>query len=1117
MDIGDWLRGLGLERYEQVFRDNEIDLRVLPEVTVEDLKELGVTAIGHRRLLLKAIADFASGAERAGADDAPVPPPHFDAVEVERRQLTVMFCDLVGSTPLSLRFDPEDLRQILATYHRSVADTVVRFDGFVAKYMGDGVLIYFGYPQAHEEDSERAVRAGLALIEAVGRLELSERLQVRIGIASGLVVVGDLLGEGAAQERSVVGEPPNLAARLQSLADANQIVIANETRDLLGGLFEVENLGPQILAGYGESLRAWRVLGESGVLSRFEALRSSTAPLVGRDEELNLLRRRWEQAKRSEGRVTLIGGEPGIGKSRLTAALSHSIEGEPHTRLRYFCSPHHQDSPLYPFIAQIERAAGFSRADALEEKRAKLDTLLAAGIRDPREITLIAELLSLPNAAADLKLSPPRKRDMLLHALLHQLEAVAAGQPVLMIFEDAHWIDPTSRELLDLAIDCLPRLPVLLVITFRPEFQPAWSGQPHVTALTLNRLVESDGAALVGQLVGGSGVTPEVVAEIVERTDGVPLFIEELTKAVLESGGQKSRVLASPAPGLAIPATLHASLIARLDRLGTAAKETAQIGAVIGREFSYDLIASVVRRDEPELRTALGQLADAGLLFCRGVPPQAAYLFKHALVQDAAYATLLRTRRRELHARIATVLQDEYGDHGEARPELLAHHYSEAGQAQDAAIYWVRAARRSTARSAMTEAAAQFQKALEQLKRLPDDRARRQQELEILATLGGVMQGTAGNASPERGRVYARARQLWEELGYPPEFLNVPYGQALFHVYCGELETALRLGRDLLRLSQLHRDARGLILSHNSLGMNLMIAGNFKEAQSYLEEIPHLYSQVSREELVALAGSDPLSTSRSVLSNVLFCLGYPERAHLHIESAVAEAEGLGVLRRQAGTLTFGCRLFSVSGNNAALRKRADQLFNLAVEQRFPLWAAEATMYRGWAMASEGEIEEGLRLLQQGARDYRAVGNEAGMSHYISLMARAHTLAGRVDAGLPLLDQALRIVEATGEGRFLAELNRHKGEFLLTKGKAEEAEALFNQALSIAREQQAKMWELRAATSLAGLLNKQNRREEAREVLAPVHGWFTEGFDTSDLKEATRLLARLGQDRSSVAM
>ena len=1079
-------------------------------MTADDLKELGVTAIGHRRLLLKAIADLAGDAERAGAADASAPPPLFAAVEVERRQLTVMFCDLVGSTPLALHFDPEDLRDILGTYHRSVADTVVRFDGFVAKYMGDGVLIYFGYPQAHEEDAERAVRAGLALIEAVDRLEVPERLQVRMGIASGLVVVGDLLGEGAAQERSVFGETPNLAARLQGLAAANQIVVADDTRHLLGGLFEVEDLGPQILAGFVEPQRAWRVLGESGVLSRFEALRSSTTPLVGRDEELDLLRRRWQQAKTSEGRVVLISGEPGIGKSRLTAALSHSIEGEPHTRLRYFCSPHHQDSALYPFIAQIERAAAFSRTDAPEEKRARLDALLAAGVRDPDEITLIAELLSLPNAAADLKLSPQRKRDMLLHALLHQLETIAARQPVLMVFEDAHWIDPTSRELLDLAIDRLPRLPVLLVTTFRPEFRPAWSGQPHVTALSLNRLVERDGAALVEQLAGGSGVTPEVVAEIVERTDGVPLFIEELTKAVLESGGQQGPVLAaSPTPGLAIPATLHASLIARLDRLGTAAKETAQIGAVIGREFSYDLIVSVVQRAESDLRIALGQLTDAGLLFCRGLPPHASYLFKHALVQDAAYATLLRARRRELHARLATVLRDEYDVRAEARPELLAHHYTEAGQAQDAAIYWGRAARRSAARSAMTEAAAQFQKGLEQLKRLPDNRSRRQQELEILATLGGVMQGTAGNASPERGRVYARARQLWEELGYPPEFLNVPYGQALFHVYCGELETALRLGRDLLRLSQLHRDARGLILSHNSLGMNLMIAGSFREARSYLEEIPRLYSQVSRGELIALAGTDPLSASRSVLANVLFCLGYPDRAREHIESAVEEAEGLGLLRRQAGTLTFSCRLFSVSGDNAALGKRADQLLNLAVEQRFPLWAAEATMYRGWAKASEGETEEGLGLLQQGARNYLAVGHEAGMSHYISLMARAHALAGRVDEGLPLLDQALRIVEATGEGRFLAELNRHKGEFLLKKGKAKEAEALFNQALSIAREQQAKMWELRTATSLAGLLNRQSRREEAREVLAPVHGWFTEGFDTADLKEAKVLLDRLG--------
>jgi class 3 adenylate cyclase len=555
MDVAEWLRGLGLEQYAPAFRDNDIDGEVLRRLTANDLRELGVASIGHRRRLVDAIAALGP---------LPSPPPPAGegrvGVEAERRQLTVMFCDLVGSTALSARFDPEDLREIIGAYHRCIADTVARFAGFVAKYFGDGVLIYFGYPEAHEDDAERAVRAGLAVIEAIGKLATPEPLRVRLGVASGLVVVGDLIGEGAAQERGVVGEMPNLAARLQALAAPDTLVIAESTRRQIGGLFEIEDLGLQALAGFAEPQRAWRVAGESGVVSRFEALRSEATPLVGRDEELELLLRRWRQTKTGEGRVVLLSGEPGIGKSRLAAALSQRIESDPHTRLRYFCSPHHQDSALYPFIVQLERAAGFARDDSVEQRLGKLREVLAPAARGGDEIELLTELLSLPSAAAELNLSPQRKREKLLEALLHQLETLALSLPVLMLFEDAHWVDPTSRELLDLTIDRVARIPVLLVITFRPEFQHGWDGAPHVTALSLNRLAGSDGAMLVERLAENVGLTRETVNEIVERADGVPLFVEELTKAVLETNG---RVLAASAlPELAIPPTLHASLIA---------------------------------------------------------------------------------------------------------------------------------------------------------------------------------------------------------------------------------------------------------------------------------------------------------------------------------------------------------------------------------------------------------------------------------------------------------------------------------------------------------------------------------------------------------------------------
>jgi class 3 adenylate cyclase len=655
MDIGGWLRGLGLERYEQAFRENEIDLRVLPELTVDDLRELGVTAIGHRRLLLKAIADLAAGAGGA-AEDVPAASPANATADAERRQLTVMFCDLVGSTALSASLDPEDLREIIGAYHRCVAATVARFTGFVAKYMGDGVLVYFGYPEAHEDDAERAVRAGLAVIDAVGAPNLSTPLAVRLGIASGIVVVGDLIGEGAARERGVVGETPNLAARLQATAAPNRVVIADGTRRQLGGLFEIEDLGPQPLPGFAEAPRAWQVIGESGVVSRFEALRTQVAPLVGRDEEFDLLSRRWRQAGDGEGRVVLISGEPGIGKSRLTAALADSIAGNPHTRLRYFASPHHQDSALYPFVIQLERAAGFARDDTPEEKLGKLEALIGGGAAEPDEITLIAELLALPNAAAALELSPQRKREKQLAGLLRPLEALAKNHPVLMVFEDAHWIDPTSRDLLDLTIDRIRRLPVLLLVTFRPEFQPPWTDRPEVTTLALNRLGGRDGSALVGQLAGDAGVSSELLAEIVERSDGVPLFIEELTKAVVEAATDRGALTVSgmPASSLAVPATLHASLLGRLDRLGPTAKLVAQTGAAIGRAFSYDLVAVAAELAEPELQDALRRLVGSGLVFQRGAPPAAEYLFKHALVQDTAYSTLLRGPRQALHRRIAT-------------------------------------------------------------------------------------------------------------------------------------------------------------------------------------------------------------------------------------------------------------------------------------------------------------------------------------------------------------------------------------------------------------------------------------------------------------------------------
>jgi class 3 adenylate cyclase/predicted ATPase len=1095
MDVAEWLRRLGLEQYEPAFRANEIDARVLPSLTAEDLKDLGVTLVGHRRRLLDAIAALGSEAPAA----ATAPPARTDA---ERRQLTVMFCDLVGSTALSAQLDPEDLREVIAVYHRAVADVVGNLDGFVAKFMGDGVLIYFGYPRAHEDDAERAVRAGLGLLDAVGRLDVkSVELRARIGIATGLVVVGDLIGEGSAQEQSVVGETPNLAARLQALAEPNAVVIAAGTHRLVGDLFEYRDLGAIEVKGIAAPVPAWQVVRPSAVESRFEALRGSAlTPLIGRDEEIELLMRRWTRAKAGDGQVVLVSGEPGMGKSRITAALAERLHAEPHIRLRYFCSPYHQDSALYPFIDQLGRASGFVRDDPPGSRLEKLEALLARTTPPDEDGAFLADLLSLPASERHPlpNLSPQRKKERTLEALIRQLEGLARKQPVLLVFEDAHWIDPTSRELLDLTIERVRSLPVLLIVTFRPEFQMPWTGQPQVTMLALNRLDRRDRTTLVEQIAGGKALPDEVIDQIVDRTDGVPLFIEELTKSVLESG----------VPLVGIPTTLHDSLMARLDRLSSV-RRVAQIGAAIGREFPYSLLRAVSRIPEDELRSALGRLVASDLVFQRGAPPDAVYAFKHALVQDAAHDSLLRSTRQQLHAQIAEALEAQSPELTDSQPELFAQHFAEAGLVKKSVSYWSKAGRRSAARSAMAEAAAQLQKGLDQLALLPDTHERQRQELEICSALGAVSQAVRGSAALETGRANARARELWERLGYPAEYVQVPYGQSRYHVARGELDLALRLDEDLLRLSRERNDSAGLVLGHLSSGRNLMLAGRFASSRSHLEEVLALYDPAFHRSLVHQAGGHPHVTSEELLGIVLFCLGFPDQAVARSNAAIAEARRLAHPPSLAVSLAFGARLLSLIGDSAALSEWVDELLTLTIEQGFPLWRTEGMIYRGWATTKNGDLAEGISLLRRGSAAYRAAGAEMWMPHYIALLASACEFAGQVEKALILLDDALQIVERTGLRWLAAELNRHKGQLLLRQGHPETAEELCRKALSIAEEQGAKLWELRAAVSLARLRRDQGRRAEARDLLTPVYSWFTEGFDTPDLKDAKALLDELG--------
>jgi class 3 adenylate cyclase len=1109
IEITDWLRELGLEQYAPAFRENAIDSDLLPSLTADDLKELGVALIGHRRRMLDAIATLGADSHAAvvTATIRDVATP----ADAERRQLTVMFCDLVGSTALSTQFDPEDLRDLIGAYHRAVSTVVAGFDGFVAKYMGDGVLIYFGYPRAHEDDAERAVRAGLGLIDTVGRLDAgTAKLRVRVGVATGLVVVGDLIGEGSAREQTVVGETPNLAARLQAIAAPASLVIAAGTRQQIGELFDLDDLGPQQLTGFAGPQHAWRVLSESAEVSRFEALRSGATPLVGRDEEIEVLVRRWHRAKSGEGRVVLISGEPGIGKSRLTAALSEHVGNEPHTRMRYFCSPHHQDSALYPFIVQLEHASGFVRDDTVEAKLGKLRTLLAPGSQGDNDFALLSELLSLPSTAADLNISPQLKREKVFEALLNQLEVEVLRRPALMVFEDAHWIDPTSRELLDLTVDRVRRLPVLLAITFRPEFQPPWSGRSHVTSLAINRFDERDGAALVQNLAGNAALSADVVAEIVARTDGVPLFVEEMTKAVLESTGQRDRIAAVLATtsldALSVPATLYASLMARLDRLGPAAKEVAQIGAVLGREFAYELIEPVAQRDEGELQAVLGQLNDAGLLFCRGTAPHSSYLFKHALVQDTAYGTLLRGKRQELHARVAAVLERNFADLVERRPELLAHHLTAAGETERATVQWLKAGQYATARLAHLEAIRHFDRGLAALAALPEVPARDGRELELQLARGLSLFTAEGFGAAEAPQAYTRARELAEQRGDPRQLFMAVYGLWQSANGAGSIVDCRKLSNRLQHLTANDADEELRLQAHHSAWATCLFSGDPAATRNHCAAGSQLYDpERHRLHRQLYGGHDPGICAGNFAAQAHWLLGFSEQGLVLGNHALALAEQIAHPFSFAITLQFYSMLHLERGEPELALQRLAAAEALAAEQRFG-FVLEPQLLRGAALTAQGAFEEAAACLRSGLAS--RTGATRMRCYGLAQLANVLTRQGEHAAALATARDGLSNGEKMGQRQWEAELRRFEGIALSGLNRLEEGQSALEEAVRVAHKQQAKAYELRAATNLGRLWGEQSRRAEARDLLAPVYGWFTEGFGTADLKEAKALLDEL---------
>jgi class 3 adenylate cyclase/tetratricopeptide (TPR) repeat protein len=1100
--IAEWLASLGLSEYAQRFAENGIDLDVLQHLTDQDLKDIGVV-LGHRRKMLAAIARVA-GAVASPAAPPPEPKPQDTA---ERRQITVLFSDLVGSTALSARMDPEDLREVISAYQKCVAETVRHFDGFVAKYLGDGALVYFGYPQAHEDDAERAVRAGLDLIAAVSALKSSDPLKTRVGVATGLVVVGDLIVSGEARERGIVGETPNLAARLQGIADPNMVVIADSTRRLLGNLFELQDLGPRELKGMSGSTRAWAALRPSSVASRFEALRGvGLTQLVGRDEEIELLLRRWSRAKRGEGQVVLISGEPGIGKSRLTAALMERLAGEPHIPLRYFCSPQHTDSALYPTIVQFESAAGFARGDDGEAKRAKLRELLHGA--DADEFELIAELLSLPNTSADLNLSPQRKRERLFEGVLNEMEALPRQRPVLAMFEDSHWIDPTSREMLDLMVDRVRRMPVLLIVTFRPEFQQSWVGRPHVTLLALNRLDDRHVAALVLGLAGNAPLGSEVVVEIAERTDGVPLFVEELTKAVLERADQERRVAAvltaGPLPALAVPATLHASLNARLDRIGPAAREVAQICSVLGREFTYELIERLAARLRSDLDSALAQLTQAGLLLCRGVPPESAYSFKHALVQDAAYGTLLRARRQDLHARVAAVLEQHFADLVEHQPELLAHHLTAAGDTERAVDRWLHAGNHAAARLTPLEAIRHFERGLGVLSALPEGPAREGREIELQLARGLSLFTAKGFGAIEAPEAYARARELAKRRGDPRQQFMAVYGLWQSANGAGKIHECRRLSDQLLQLTAGEADDGLHLQAHHSAWATSTFAGDPATAREHSEAGRRLYDpERHRSHRLLYGGHDPGVCACSLGALGQWSLGYPEKALALSIEAIALAEriahpfSLGIALLFDGMLRLDC------GEPVLALQRLEAAEALASEQRLG-FAWPPQFLRGAALSAQGAFEESIACLRaalaSGVRNFRPYG--------LACLAAAMALKGEHGASVAAARDGLKEQDDTGYGWWDAELHRLEGVALINLNRIDEGQRALEAALHVAQKQQAKAYELRAATSMARLWRDQGKRQQAHDLLAPVEAWCTEGFDTLDLKQAKELLNEL---------
>jgi len=1046
----------------------------------------------------------------------------------ERRQLTVMFCDLVNSTALSEQLDPEELREVIHTYQAASAEVIERLGGYIAQYVGDGLLIYFGYPFAHEDDPQRALQAALEITAALphlnarlrNRLEVMREhsLQVRIGIHTGLVVVGEMGAGTHLDPTAIVGETPNIAARLQALAPPDSAAISSTTHKLVHGLFVCASMGSQILKGIAKPIEVYRVLGQSGARSRFEVVtRAGLIPLVDREEEMALLGRCWERTKGGQGQVVMLSGEPGIGKSRLVQEIKEQVVREGCIQAEFRASPYHENTAYYPIIVHLQRLLDLQTSDSPQQKLDKLERKLNEyGFALPEALPPFSALLSLPEPAGypSPTQSPQRLRQKMLELLMVWLLKEAERRPVLTVWEDLHWCDPSTLEAYHLLGDQVPKARIFVLATARPEYVSQWGTRPRYTQLTLGRLQYRHSELMASEVAGRSSLPADIMQQIVVKTDGVPLFVEELVKMVMESGMLEEQrgqyELSSPLPPLAIPSTLRDSLTARLDRL-SAVKEVVQLAATLGREFSYELIRAVWPLDEVALQKGLAAMVEAELLYQSGVVSQAKYYFKHSLIQEAAYQSVLRSRRQQLHLQIARTLEEQFPVLAETEPELLARHCMAANLKEKAIVYWQRAGTMAVRRSANKEAISHLTTGLELLKALPDSPERAQQELTMLVTLGAPLAAAKGYSAPEVERTFTRARDLCQQLGEIPQLFPVMYRLSGYYLLRGEFEKALEIGEQMLGLARTAQDPDFALEAHCSMAFTLYYLGELVTAREHLRTAVTLYDPKKHQSHAFIYGQDPGVASLSYEARVLGYLGYLEQAEAKAEQALTLAKNLAHPHSLAYAWHNAAEVHRQRADVQMSLKCAERTLELSHEHGFPLWSALAQIYRGWALARLGRHEEALATIPRGIADYRAAGHEMAIPRFLVLLAEAHGRAGQAGEGLGVLAEALVIVQRDGDRNAeAAELYRIRGELLLAVSAEhqDEAEASLRRALDIARRQQAKSPELRATMSLARLLEKRGDRKEARAMLAAIYGWFTEGFDTATLKAAKTLLEEL---------